>query len=244
MAQTEAEKSALLQAETEATPLLLADWYHSPSNTVYQQYLRTGAFPSCVDSLLANGHGRVQCLPNDLLMAGSGLGFDSTSTEMASKTSSMPHAMNSGSTMASCMNDCATTTNAMPMNTAASMSMAMVRRAMSAVEIPGDKSDGGMEMSSLNALGCTPPMMFNPGYSIDSLPQVTCSNTTAPLLTIPVMRSHGWLALHLVNAAATSKMQVSLDAHTMFVFAADGVYVEMQEVKVATPSCRIRRSHL
>lgn len=152
--------------------------------------------------------------------------------------------MNSGSTMASCMNDCATTTNAMPMNTAASMSMAMVRRAMSAVEIPGDKSDGGMEMSSLNALGCTPPMMFNPGYSIDSLPQVTCSNTTAPLLTIPVMRSHGWLALHLVNAAATSKMQVSLDAHTMFVFAADGVYVEMQEVKVATPSCRIRRSHL
>ncbi|KAK3669153.1 hypothetical protein LTR78_010966 [Recurvomyces mirabilis] len=232
LAQTEAEESALLQAEKDATPLLLADWYHDPSNAVYQQYFRTGAFPGCVDSLLANGHGRVQCLPNNLLMAGPGLDLNITSSEVASKASSMSHSMDSGSTMASCVNNCATTTDAMSMNPTASMSMAMMRRATSTVELIADKAEGGMEMSSLNALGCTPPMMFNPGYSIDSLPPVTCTNTTAALLTITKIRSQGWLALHLVNAAATSKLQVSLDAHTMFVFAADGLYVEMQEVKV------------
>lgn len=122
--------------------------------------------------------------------------------------------------------------------------MAMMRRATSTVETTVDEADGEMKMSSLNALGCTPPMMFNPGYSIDSLPPVTCTNTTAPLLTIPATRSQGWLALHLVNAAATSKLQVSLDAHTMFVFAADGLYVEMQEVKVgALPPAYVVRTN-
>lgn len=130
------------------------------------------------------------------------------------------------------------------MKPTSSMSMAMMRRATSTVETTVDEADGEMKMSSLNALGCTPPMMFNPGYSIDSLPPVTCTNTTAPLLTIPATRSQGWLALHLVNAAATSKLQVSLDAHTMFVFAADGLYVEMQEVKVgALPPAYVVRTN-
>ena len=165
-------------------------------------------------------------------MVGPGLDLDSTSTEVASSTS---RSTDTGSTMASCMNTCATTMDAMPMQSSASMPMSMMRRATSKASTKGDMDDGGMGISSLNALGCTPPMMFNPGYSIESLPPVTCTNTTAPLLTIPAIQSKGWLALHLVNAAATSKLQVSLDAHTMFVFAADGLYVEMQEVKVATP---------
>jgi FtsP/CotA-like multicopper oxidase with cupredoxin domain len=45
----------------------------------------------------------------------------------------------------------------------------------------------------------------------------------------------GWLALDLVNAGSTTKLSVSLDSHSMFVYAADGLYVEMQEVKVSCP---------
>ncbi|KAK6390809.1 hypothetical protein LTR81_026874 [Elasticomyces elasticus] len=254
LALADAKNSALLQAERDATPLLLADWYHNISDAVYEQYIRTGAFPSCVDSLLVNGQGRVQCLPDNVLMAGPGLGLDSsTSTEMASSASG---SMNMGSSVASCMDDCATTTDAMPMEPTASiqssasmsmsmtsampmesfasMIMSMLRRAASTASSSADMGDSGMGMGilSLNTLGCTPPMMFNPGYSNDSLPPVTCTNKTAPLLKIPANCSRGWLALHLVNAAATSKLHISLDAHTMFVFAADGLYVELQGVKV------------
>lgn len=50
----------------------------------------------------------------------------------------------------------------------------------------------------------------------------------------------GWLALNLVNSGAVSKLHVSLDAHSMLVYAADGSYVEMQEVKVSIPLKSIR----
>jgi len=44
--------------------------------------------------------------------------------------------------------------------------------------------------------------------------------------------SQGWAAVHLVNAGAVSRLSVSLDGHSMFVYAADGLYVEPQEVQV------------
>ncbi len=87
-------------------------------------------------------------------------------------------------------------------------------------------------MTSLGPRGCMPPMMFKPGYNASSLPPETCTNTSSPLLNIPANHTNGWLALNLVNSGAVSKLRVSLDAHTMFVYAADGLYVEMQEVKV------------
>lgn len=46
----------------------------------------------------------------------------------------------------------------------------------------------------------------------------------------------GWLALNLVNAGAVSKLAVSLDSHSMFVYAADGLFTAMQEVKVSFTS--------
>jgi FtsP/CotA-like multicopper oxidase with cupredoxin domain len=75
-------------------------------------------------------------------------------------------------------------------------------------------------------------MMFKPGYNLSSLPPDTCSNTTSTLLTIPANSSSGWLALDLVNAGSVTRLSVSLDAHSMFVYAADGLYVGLQEVKV------------
>ncbi|KAL2350664.1 hypothetical protein BJ546DRAFT_371238 [Cryomyces antarcticus] len=89
LASSGAEKSALLQAERNATSVLLNDWTHSVSDTIHAQYLETGAYPFCVDSLLANGLGRVQCLPESILQAGTGLGLSSplegiTNTSVAS----------------------------------------------------------------------------------------------------------------------------------------------------------------
>lgn len=225
LAQSEVEKSALMQAERDATPVLLADWYHNVSNEVYQEYFRTGAFPNCVDSLLANGRGRVQCFPDDVLMAGPGLGIGSSSMEAAPTRT---HSVDMASATMSSVKLQPTEMVSMS-GTSASMSLPMLRR-LDTRRVSSD--DTSMQMDSLNALGCTPPMMFKPGYSINSLAPVTCTNTTSPLLTIPADYSQGWLALHLVNAAATSKLQVSIDAHSMYVFAADGLYVEMQEIKV------------
>lgn len=45
--------------------------------------------------------------------------------------------------------------------------------------------------------------------------------------------SLGWAAIHLVNAGAVSRLSVSLDGHSMYVYAADGLYVEPREVKVS-----------
>ena len=92
-------------------------------------------------------------------------------------------------------------------------------------------------MPPLSPRGCMPPMMFKPGFNVSSLPPETCENTTSPLLTIPADQSKGWLALNLVNSGAVSALSVSLDAHTMFVYAADGLFVELQEVNVSKCLC-------
>ncbi|EWZ79220.1 hypothetical protein FOCG_18256 [Fusarium oxysporum f. sp. radicis-lycopersici 26381] len=161
LAQDKDELAALLAAERNATNVLLNDWTHELSDVVFARYIKTGAFPSCVDSILANGQGRVQCLPKSAL-------------EMS--------------------------------------------------DMPG--------MEALNPRGCMPPMMFKPGFNMSSLPPETCTNTTSPLLVIPADQSRGWLALNLVNSGAVSALRVSLDGHSMFVYAADGLYTKLQKVNV------------
>lgn len=90
-------------------------------------------------------------------------------------------------------------------------------------------------MTALTPRGCLPPMMANPGFNLSSLPTESCTNTTSDLLTIPANTTQGWLALDLVNAGSVSKLGVSLDAHSMYVYASDGLYVALQEVKVCNP---------
>ena len=199
--------------------MLLADWYHNLSNLVYNQYFETGAFPNCVDSLLANGMGRVQCLPRQILQAGPSLGLTSpSSAEAASST---------GVELASMtMHSPDDSTNVMRKVDSESMD--------STSSAPMSMESGMMSSNTLGPRGCSLPTMFKPGYNISSLPPETCTNTTSPLLTIAANHSQGWLALHLVNAGATSKLSVSLDAHSMFVYAADGLYVDLQEVKVVS----------
>ncbi len=254
LAQNSDDLTKLLQAEHDASSVLLNDWTHDLSETIYSRYFETGAFPHCVDSLLANGFGRVNCLPDYILRAGTGLGLDpsssggSGSSQMSTDTSSMSMTgMNKrmemgGSSMSAAMTTkgMSTTEDSMHMTSTSPMSSMAPMSSMGSMSSVGSMSSTP-EIGSLNARGCTPPMMFRPGYNVSSLPPATCTNTTSSWLIIPANCTQGWLALNLVNSGAVSKLAVSLDAHSMYVYAADGLYVTLQEVKV---SCKPSNSRV
>ncbi|KAK1054235.1 hypothetical protein LTR74_015983 [Friedmanniomyces endolithicus] len=250
LAANDSQLSALFQAERTATPVLLTDWYHNLSNTIYDQYMDTGAFPNCVDSLLANGQGRVQCLPSSILAAGTGLGLHSPGSTGDPMGAGGPMASMSTSSMASSTMGMSSTVtgiahaSSMPVSFMA-MTSSTGEMAMGAspthmkreATTSSSTAMSGMpetqtQMGPLGPRGCTPPEMFRPGYDINSLLLETCANTTSSSPTMKADHAQGWLFLHLVNAGATTKLSVSLDALTMFVYAADGLFVEMQEVKI------------
>merc|ERR1712000_131312 len=233
-------------------PLLMTDWYHRLSDVIYDEYFTTGAFPQCVDSLLANGYGRVQCLPESILQAGPGLGLESivASDPHDPLSTPMPTASYIMSDMLmDTMSSSSTSMDSMSMDT----SMSMHKRSDHATITAADSTvSGGLsmlpatntstssmatvsgiaDMSSLGPKGCSMQMMFKPGFNASSLPPEICSNTTSEQFMFDVDASQGWAAVHLVNAGAVSRLSVSLDGHSMFVYAADGLYVEPQEVKV------------
>lgn len=170
---------------------------------------------------------------------------------------SMPMSSPSTVTMAESNTNQITSMPRMPMNDPmtgslpeSSVSMSsMAPESSSMLELPSmsgmppmssaSSSSSMQAMGALNPNGCTPPMMFRPGYNISSLPPRTCSNTTSPLLKISANATRGWLALNLVNAGAVSKLAVSLDAHSMFVYTADGLFTAVQEVKVSSSSSKL-----
>ncbi|KAK5078743.1 hypothetical protein LTR51_000934 [Lithohypha guttulata] len=252
LARDSTELDAMRQAERAATPLLLTDWYHRLSDDIYDEYFTTGAFPQCVDSLLANGYGRIQCLPESILHAGPGLGLESIIANDPHDPLSMPgmsmDTMSSSSMSSSSMSIDSMSMDSMSMD----MSMSMHKRSDHATMMAADSTTSGMnmpsatststspmasmsgmaDMSNLGPKGCSMQMMFKPGFNASSLPPETCSNTTSELFMFNADASQGWVAFHLVNAAAVSRLSVSLDGHSMLVYAADGLYVEPQEVKV------------
>ena len=103
LAQNDDDMAMLLQAESDAPSVLLNDWTHDVSERIYRRYNQTGAFPFCVDSLLANGHGRVECLPDCILEAGTGLGIDPLTSEGSGasplSTGTSPMGASMGTTM-------------------------------------------------------------------------------------------------------------------------------------------------
>lgn len=246
----------MIQAERDATPVLLTDWYHRSSDVIYDEYFTTGAFPQCVDSLLANGQGRVQCLPENVLQAGPGLGVQSHVANDPHDPESMAMSMLTSSQSTSSMSrsealDSDMSVGSMSMDPSMSMRKRSDHLAMTMAEMPASEENtstsgtgtgtssspmvsmsGMSDMFTLGPKGCSMPMMFKPGFNASSLPPETCSNTTSDVFMFEVDPSRGWAALHMVNAAAVSRMSVSLDGHSMIVYAADGLYVEPQEVKV------------
>ncbi|KAH7009045.1 multicopper oxidase-domain-containing protein [Macrophomina phaseolina] len=162
LARNQTELTALQEAEREAVPILLSDWYHRVSDDIFNEYLTTGAFPSCVDSLLANGYGRVRCLPEYILAAGAGLGMEPA-----------PINATATSVVTTPMSFMAMSTKSMETNTKESMrveSMALetmsmehhMRRmdsmsaedtsmnTMTAHSMPASAPDSGMPMSSMS----------------------------------------------------------------------------------------------
>ncbi|KAJ0414301.1 hypothetical protein BJY00DRAFT_321107 [Aspergillus carlsbadensis] len=218
LATSSARREQLLQAERDAVPILLNDWTHDLLDTIFSRYLEKGAFPNCVDSALANGLGRVQCLPKYMLDAGPGLGItDGANTphhnpatttmttsemEMPSMARRMENPTGGGSDDHTMPMPPMSTSN--PVESAFSTTGGM---AMPSSGTMGE-SDVMGESMGLGPRGCMPPMMFKPGYNITSLPAETCVNTTSQ-----------------------PNLQVSLDSHSMYVYAVDGLYVNLQEVK-------------
>ncbi|KAI9825321.1 MAG: hypothetical protein M1819_000567 [Sarea resinae] len=255
LARNATDVTKLLRAERKAVSILLNDWTHELSDTIYSQYFRTGAYPFCVDSILANGFGRVQCLPEAVLQAGTGLGISqtpvtatqATSTSMSSSAmtamSSSTMAAMSSSTMAAMSSS---TMAAMSSGTMAGMSSdAMAAMSSNTMAAMSSNAMASMPMSTgLSPRGCMPPDMFRPGYNSSSLPPDTCTNTTSPLLNILADSTDGWLALNLVNSGGVSMLRVSLDSHSMFVYMADGLYVDIQEANVIEMSIGQRYSVL
>ncbi|KAB2573754.1 Laccase abr2 [Lasiodiplodia theobromae] len=210
LADDEPEFAALQIAEREAVPLLLSDWYHRVSDDVYNDYISTGMYPNNVDSLLANGQGRVQCLPQP--ESGMSMGSSSMDMPAASPTTSMAQGitMDSGSPMTADM-----------MATGMASMDNMRRRAMEGSSM----ADMCMSMASTTTATASPAAMSPMASS-------PCTNTTAPLLAISANYTRGWLALNLVNGGSITKLSVSLDSHSMHVYAADGFYVKPQEVQI------------
>merc|ERR1712000_93630 len=200
------------------------------SDTIFARYNRTGAFPSCVDSILANGQGRVQCLPEAILESGPGLGIESeistSATGPSISTATMPNMPSMDMLDQRGMHDMSMEAHASSETTLASSTMSMDNPAAAS------HSPGMSGMDSLGPRGCMPPMMFKPGFNMSSLPPETCTNTSSSLLSISADPSRGWLALNLVNSGAVSALRVSLDNHSMFVYAADGLYTRLQDVNV------------
>ncbi|KAJ5343453.1 hypothetical protein N7541_008006 [Penicillium brevicompactum] len=221
------DSDKMLQAEKDAVSLLLNDWTHELSDTIFARYLQTGAFPGCVDSILANGLGRVECLPKYVLDAGPGLGISSESaTAQEPSATTTPTTTSAGMEMSGMMKRM---DGSMSGASGSQMAVSTMRPSSSMAGQTGMASSGNM---GLSARGCMPPMLFRQGYNISSLPPDTCENTTSPQLLISANASQGWLALNLVNSGGVSALRVSLDRHSMHIYAADGLYVKPQEVKV------------
>ncbi|KAB8234234.1 uncharacterized protein BDW43DRAFT_310583 [Aspergillus alliaceus] len=194
----------MLQAERGSFSLLLIDWTHDLSDTIFERYIQTAAFPNCVDTVLANGLGRVECLPKYMLDAGSGLGLSVGSTATSH-------------------------TSASAIQTAFA-EMDSNGNASDSLYGNGTVWEGSSSNAATYKVG-EMTMTGSAGYNICSLPPKTCENTTSSRLTIPANASLGWLALNLVNSGAVSALRVSLDGHLMHVYAADGLYVTPQEAK-------------
>ncbi|KAK4700301.1 hypothetical protein P7C70_g5947, partial [Phenoliferia sp. Uapishka_3] len=85
---------------------------------------------------------------------------------------------------------------------------------------------------------CASP--FNPVYQpyngstpskVLSTAWYDCTNTTTPLEVVDVDPAFGWASINLVNGGANYETIVSIDEHPMWVYAADGSYIEPVEVE-------------
>ena len=80
----------------------------------------------------------------------------------------------------------------------------------------------------------TPHECTSAGVNIVHTPNETCGNTTSPLTIISVDPSKEWMALNLVNTGSVSALSFSIDSHSMWIYAVDGLYVSPREYLILT----------
>ena len=205
----------LMDADIHGQIMFVHDWYHATADTILAMYYTTGVYPSCFDSIIINGRGAVECLPAaTLASATGGAASDSMATTTVAVTDIMTLA-------AGPITDSA-------MASATAEAMGMGSGPMGAVIGGGT---GTTEQMALSPRGCGQPMQFKAGYNASYLNPETCTNTSTPLEVIYTNGAE-WMAFHLVNAGVTAQLSFSFDHHDMWVYAADGLYVELQNVQV------------
>jgi FtsP/CotA-like multicopper oxidase with cupredoxin domain len=211
----------LQDVEGNATTLFVHDWYHITSDTLLAMYYTTGVYPSCFDSIVFNGKGAVQCLPPSVLQQANANSAGTAATV----------------TVTSIMTSDAGPITESPLATATGDAMQMGSGPM------GGIIEGGMgttDQMALSPRGCSQPMMFKSGYDASFLNPEMCVNTSTPLETIYTGDAE-WIAFNIVNAGVTAQLSFSLDSHDMWIYAADGGYVEPQKVQVRSYGTQLTR---
>ena len=188
----------MMDAEENAFNLLVSDWMHDTADTIYAMHVKSGIFPSCADSIVVNGMGRVVCQPQYILDQGITLGHGPS-------VGFGPPPGASG-----------------PVN----------------VTLGPRGCFGGPPPPSSNGTNSTggPPGGFNDGGKLNPNafnPEV-CYNTTSPYYSINTTAGAEWVAINFVNGGSANGLTISIDGHFMWVYAADGSYINPQKVQVIT----------
>ena len=94
--------------------------------------------------------------------------------------------------------------------------------------------------SSITDKGCVPPLPPLQG-KFPSHPELlppsafdVCTATNGQIEVISVDASEGWASINMVSAAGVDTLEVSIDNHTMYVYATDGAYIVPQPVNAVT----------
>lgn len=94
--------------------------------------------------------------------------------------------------------------------------------------------------SSITAKGCVPPLPALEGKfpsNPSALPASAydvCSPTSGEVEVVSVDASSGWASINLVSVAGIDTLEVSIDNHTLYVYATDGAYIVPQAVNAVT----------
>ena len=94
-------------------------------------------------------------------------------------------------------------------------------------------SSWSMDQTSQFA-GLSPQGCVSAGVNNVQTSNETCVNTTSSLTLIPVDASQEWAALNIVNTGSVSALSFSIDSHSMWIYAVDGVYVSPREYLILT----------
>lgn len=95
--------------------------------------------------------------------------------------------------------------------------------------------------SQLTLKGCLPAnaplVQGNFTYNFSAIPATAfdvCTPTSGPMTLFTVDPAAEWAAFNFINTGGISGLEISIDSHQMYVYAADGLYIQPQLVDALT----------